>query len=264
MTTEDKKKYSFIHALYMSFFSRELYQDVGKNWKGYGFIYLVFILLLYWAPETARFQEDISDYVTEAAPPVVSQVPTVTISRGEASIKEPVPYFINYPDKAAKDTPFIIIDTTGQFKSIGNSKAVALVTKTQVIFKKYPAGIRTFDLAGIDKLVIDQNRVNGWIELFRNWFAIILFPFVLFFSWLFHVTQVFLCAFIGTYYAKRSGVALSYQTLVRLAVISYTPGILFQALHSVLGIEFPSSGLVSFIIALAYLYLAVGANSEAG
>jgi hypothetical protein len=40
------KKYSIFHIPVFSFFSRELYRDVGMHWKGVNFLYLLLLLAI--------------------------------------------------------------------------------------------------------------------------------------------------------------------------------------------------------------------------
>lgn len=246
----------------MSFFSRPLYIDIGKNWKGYGFLYLLFLLALYWIPETMKTQAYIAEIIDANAPHIIEQIPTITITNGTASIKEPVPYTIYGPDKK---TPFAVIDTSGKTTSPGSTTTI-LLTKTALIAKSgfldAPAETRTFDLSGIDHYVIDKSNIYGWTESFKHWFAFMVFPFALFLSFLFYALQVIFCASVGFYFAKRFEVVLDYKALIRLAAVSFTPAIILQTIHVILDIEFPYKSVISFFLALGYLYYAVGANAE--
>ncbi len=42
------KRFGLFHPIWMSFYSRALYRDVAQNWKGTGFLYLLFLLALSW------------------------------------------------------------------------------------------------------------------------------------------------------------------------------------------------------------------------
>jgi len=183
----------------------------------------------------------------------------ITVSQGKVSINEQVPYIINMP---GKNTPFAIIDTSGQTTSLDKSDALVLLTKSQLIIKNSSSESRTFDLKGIDHLIIDQKALYEWIETFNTVFPVVLFPFVLFFSFLYHVIQVLLISGIGTLFAKRFQAELNFKTLMRLAVISFTPAIILQAIHALLDIPFPYSAPISLVITLGYLYYAIGSNSE--
>ncbi len=253
------KQYSYIHSIYYSFYSRPFYQYIARNCKGLRLSYLLFILCLFWIPETSRIHSELSEFLSAEAPKYVKQVPLITISKGKVSIKEQTPYLINTP---GKNTPFAIIDTSGETTSLDKSSALLLLTKSQLIVKNNSSESRAFDLQGIDHLIIDQKALNEWLETFDTIFPVILFPFVLLYSFLYHVIQVLLIAGIGTLFAKRFQAELNFKALMRLAAVSFTPAIVLQTIHTILDIPFPYSAPISLIIALGYLYYAVGSNSE--
>ena len=253
------KQYNYIHSLYYSFYSKSFYQYVARNMKGFGLLYLLFILCLFWIPETSRMQSEISGFLSAEAPKYVKQVPVITVSQGKVSIKEETPYIIYLPEK---NIPFAIIDTSGQTTSLDKSRALVLLTKSQLIIKNSSSESRNIDLAGIDHLIIDQRALYDWIETFNTIFPVILFPFIVFFSLLYHSIQILLIAGIGTVFAKRFEADLDYKSLVRLTAVSFTPAILLQTIHAILDIPFPYRAPISIIITLGYLYYAVGSNSE--
>jgi len=253
------KQYSYIQSLYYSFYSKSFYQHVARNWKGLRLSYLLFILCLFWVPEISRMHSELSEFISAEAPKYVKQVPMITISQGKVSIKEQTPYIINTP---GKNVPFAIIDTSGQTTSLDKSSALVLLTKSQLIIKNNSSESRTFGLEGIDHLIIDQKTLYEWLETFDTIFPVMVFPFILFFSFLYHVIQVLLIAGIGTLFAKRFQAELNFKALIRLAAVSFTPAIILQTMHAILDIPFPYSAPISLIITLGYLYYAVGSNSE--
>ncbi|MDH4231823.1 MAG: DUF1189 domain-containing protein [Nitrospirota bacterium] len=253
------RRYNFLDSVYLSFYSKPFYQDVAGNWKGLCFTYLLFILCILWIPGTSRMHSELSDFLSAEAPKYVKQVPTITILHGKASIKEPVPYYINSTEK---NTPFAIIDTSGRITSLDKTSAVLLLTDSKLIIKNRPSESRTFDLAEIDNVTIDQKVLREWIDSFDTLFPVILFPFVLLFSFFFHIIQVLVSAGIGTVFAKRLHATLNYKALVRLSAVSLTPAVILQTLHALLDIPFPYRTPISFLISLGYLYYAVASNSE--
>jgi hypothetical protein len=201
----------------------------------------------------------VSEFLSAEAPKYIKQVPLITISKGKVSIKEQTPYVINMP---GKNIPFAIIDTSGQTTSLDKSSALVLLTKSQLIIKNSSSESRTFGLEGIDHLIIDQKALYEWLDTFDTIFPVILFPFILLFSFLYHAIQVLLIAGIGTLFAKRFQAELNFKALIRLAAVSFTPAIILQTIHAVLDIPFPYRAPISLIIALGYLYYAVGSNAE--
>ena len=101
-----------------------------------------------------------------------------------------------------------------------------------------------------------------WIETFNTLFPVILFPFILLYSFVFHIIQVLLSAGIGTIFAKKFQADITYKALIRLSAVSFTPAIILQTFHALLNIPFPYRMPISFLISLGYLYYGVGSNSE--
>lgn len=253
------KHYSIFHPLYMSFFSRSLYQDVAVNWKGFCFAYLFIVLALSLAPDMVRLHARITDFLVEDAPKVVRQVPTITISEGKASIKEPVPYVINAP---WSKSPFAVIDTSDSPPPIENIKATVVLTKTKLAVRSDESDMRSMDLSGMHNFVIDSNLIYGWLEIFRDYFIFAVYAFALLFAFLYYLVQILFCASIGMLFTKIFNIELPSRALIRLSVIAFTPPVMLQTAHDLLGVEFPYGSAITFFLATCYLYFAVGSCSE--
>ncbi|MBF0505734.1 MAG: DUF1189 family protein [Nitrospirae bacterium] len=242
----------------MSFFSKDLYRDVARNRSGLCMTYLVILLSLSLIPDMVRLHNNVSDFLAEEAPKIVSQVPTVTISKGVASIKEPVPYVIKAP---WSKLPFAIIDTSEGTVPAAKLKATVVLTKTKLLVNDDATDIHSVDLSHIQNLIIDRDLINRWIEQFKDYFIFAVYPFALFFTFLYYLIQVLICASIGMLFAKMHDLKLLPRALVRLSAVAFTPPIVLQTLHSLLNIEFPYSSVISLLFATCYLYFAVGACS---
>ena len=258
------RHYSLFHPLYLAFYSKSLYKDVAKNWKGTGLAYLLLLLALAWIPVMIVFHYDLSREITREAPPIINQVPKVTITRGEVSVDAPVPYIIIEPKTGAQ---LMVIDTSGRIASPNQTPALVLLTKKQLFVKKQrQAETRIYDLSSIESLTIDRERVNGWAEAFRKWFAFAAYPFTVIGLFIYRLVQMLIYALIGMLFAKIVKANLEYVTLIRLAAVSITPVIILNAARRMLDISIPYVGLLSFLIAMGYLFFAVkaGAEREAG
>ena len=254
------KTYSMLQPLYLSFFSRELYRDVRKNWTGTGFLYLLILLSLTWLPVMVKLHVELSKYIRQEAPKYIGQVPTITIHHGEVSIDKPAPYWINNPDTSK---PVLVIDPSGSITSLEQTGAMALLTKNKfMLHQTNRAETRIYDLAKIDDLTIDRDIVSYWVEVFRKYFATIAYPFALAASFTYRVLQMLLYAAIGLLFAKMLKAELDYPTLLRLASISITPVVLLSTLLLITGIHVPAFPLLCFVIAMGYLFFAVKANAE--
>lgn len=253
------KRYSTLHPLLLSFFSKSLYRDVCVNWKGVSFIYLLLLLALSWIPIMVKMHTRVSDFLNQEAPKIVKQVPVITIFKGEVSIDEQMPYFINDPDD---DKPFIIIDTTGRIVSLESTDARILLTKSNLIMRKNATETRIFDLSQIDDLVIDRTRIYNWLETLKKWVAIFLYPFVLILSFAYRTMQVLLYAAIGILLAKNLEADLRYRSLVSLSIIAITPVVVLNTVYNYVDVKIPLWWFICFLIAMGYLYFGIKANAE--
>jgi len=252
------RRYGILRPLLFSFFSRSLYRDVGRNWKGVGFLYLLVLLVLSWVLVTIHLHRMVEGLATVFSPLLLEQIPTLTITDGVVSILEPQPYTIRYP---LTEAPLVIIDTTGQTRSLEGTPARALVTRDQVYVRKSDAETRVYDLSNIRHFVLDRVLVERWIGVFRRWFAVAVYPFALAFSYAYRVVQALFYAAIGLGFARVLKVDLRYPALLRLSAVSVTPAVAVDTLRDVTGTWIPHWWLICFLIAMAYLGFAIRANS---
>ncbi len=253
------KKFSIIHIPVLSFFSKDLYIDVGLYWKGVGFAYLLLLLAICWIPTMIKIHIGFSDFINNDAPTVVEQVPEITITDGQVSIEEPEPYYIKDPDSG---DVLAIIDTTGTIKSLEDANAICLLTKTNIMWRQGEFEIRTIDLSKVKKFVLDSERIMGWLHTARKFLVIIIYPFALLGSYLYRIVQALIYAAIGLLFALWCKVTLSYATLLRLAVVAVTPCIIVSTVLGLAGVHLPYAGLIYLVAALAYLFFGVHATAQ--
>jgi hypothetical protein len=253
------QRYTIIHPLLFSFYSKSLYQDVARNWKGLCLLYLLSVVALCAIPGVMKFHSDLSAYMTTEAPKIAKQVPVITITKGKVSIDKPEPYIIN---DEKTNAPLIIIDTSGKITSLEGSSAIALIKKTEILVKKDAGETRRFDLSGVDDLVINRSVVYSWIDTIEELFVFILYPIAVLFSFLYHMIEVLLFAVIGIMFTRKFRIPLNFRTLVRLAAISATPSLILGTLLIAADIRVSYWWPMSFWISIGYLYFAVRVNRE--
>jgi hypothetical protein len=255
----DRGNFSVFETLYLSFYSRELYQDIARNRTGLFFPYLLLLLMFYWVPEMMNMHQNVSEFIADEAPQYVEQVPEITVTKGEASIKEAVPYTIM--DKK-ENKPVAIIDTSGRITSLSNTPALVLLTKDKLVIRMDEKETRDIPLSDLGEITVTKKLFYNWLAVVNNLFVVVLFPFMLLISFAFHVIQVFLLTLLGGNFSKYFNAPLDFRALVRLSVVAFTPAIILEAVHAVLDIQYPYSMFISFLIAAGYLFYAVGCNSE--
>jgi len=253
------KKFSIIHIPVLSFFSKELYRDVGLHWKGVNFSYLLLLLALCWIPTMIKMHVGFSDFINNEVPAVVEQVPEITITNGEVSISEPQPYYIKDPEN---NDVLAIIDTNGTIKSLEDPNAICLLTKTNIMWRQGEFETRTIDLSKVKNFVLDSERIMGWLHTAEKFLVIIIYPFALLGSYLYRIIQALIYAAVGLLFALWCKVTLSYATLLRLAVVAVTPCVLVKTILGIAGVHLPYAGLIYLVAALAYLFFGVHATAQ--
>lgn len=247
-----------LNALYLSFFSGDLYRDVRTNWKGTGFLYLLLLLSITWLPVMVKVHWGIAEAVKQEAPKYIAQVPRIAIKHGEVSIDRPVPYTISVPDSGMQ---LLVIDTSGSITSVEQTKAQALLTRNKFMYSKSNGTeTRIYDLSKIDDFILDRDRVNGWVQAFGKYFATIAYPVALVSSFAYRVIQMLLYAAIGMFFVKMLKLSLDYLTVLRLASVSITPVIILSTLQTLIGFHIPAYWLFCFVIAMGYLFFALKSN----
>lgn len=252
------KRYSTLHALYLSFFSRDFYQDVGAKWKGKGFLYLLLLLAVTWLPVIYKIHRELSEEIRLEVPKYLEQMPKITIVGGRVSIDRPVPHTILEPDGR---TPFMVIDTSGGITSLEQTDATVLLTGDRIMFRRpQGAGTKIYDLSGTDAF-IDRDRVDRWVQAVRKYFAVVAYPVALAASFVYWALQMVIYNAIGMLFVSKLKAPLDSPVVFRLASMAITPAILLLTLLMLLGIHVPAAPVVFFAIATGYLYFAVKANA---
>jgi hypothetical protein len=247
---KEKKRYTVFHVPVLAFFSKELYRDVALRWKGTAFGCLLLLLAVCWVPGMINIHTGVVEFVANEAPKLVSQIPVVTIVDGQASIDEPQPYYILDPDSGEA---LIVIDTTGNITSLEETEAQALLTRTGAIYRKSAIETRSFSFSEIDRFVLTQDRIYGWLDMVKRYAAPVLYPFCVLGSFIFRILQALLYAAIGLLIARLLKTERSYDDLLRLSVVAVTPAIIAVTLLDLAGIVLPFAGLWFFLAAMGYL-----------
>ena len=256
------QKYNLLHPLFLSFYSKSLYRDVAKNWRGMVFLYLLLLLAVSWIPTAVEAHWRFDHYAEKNLLPLVEQIPMITVKDGEVSTVVETPYFVLDPETKRE---IAVIDLTGEYTSPEDIDAQILLTRNR-LFMKYTnrPETRMYDLSGIKEFTLTQEIIRDWIELDRDWLAIVLYFFVLLFSYAYRTLQALLYGAIGLLFAKLARTRLSYSSSVRLAIIAVTPVIVIDSVREVLNMLFISTPwwIGAFVIAMVYLFFGVKANSK--
>jgi hypothetical protein len=252
------QKYNFLQAIYMSFYSRDLYRDIVRNWSGKAVIgYLFLILGLCWAILTGYVQWEINTYVTPLIAEVVPQIPDMTITNGVIKTPENKPYYVKDPTSSDM---LAIIDTSGQHLNLEAVTAKLLVIKTAILTRNSSI-ITIHKLSPQLNLVIKPAEIRDSIYAWLIWVWIFLFPVFLILSFVYRFLLGHVFSVIGKIFTVLSaGASLPYSDIFKLAIVTFTPGLILETVLSLFLGVFHTQWLLSFIISLVYLIYAIGAN----
>ena len=256
----DPRGFTYVDALWQSFFSPALYVDVARRWQGIGFLYLLLIVTISWLPDLVKMQASLQEWNRTAAEGLIRQVPAIDISDGAASADVDTPYFIKDP----KDGKVLaIIDFTKHYRNLENTSAVVLLTRKHLVLKRSRWEARTYNLSAVKHFAIDQARARRWVYLFLTWIVVLTAPLVIALSYGFRIGQALIYAALGMAFANSFHVKLTYGALLRIACVALTPVIIFTTVTDLLPLPrtFPWLGgwLIHLVIAVLYIRFAVKA-----
>lgn len=256
------KLFTIFHPLVMAFYSKALYQDVARHWKGIGALYLLMLLVITWLPMIFIGNLGVKAFIDHELPPYVAQVPIVTINNGELTVDKPVPYHIR--DVETGKT-VVLVDTSGKTQNLQQTSALVLVTKHEVMIRNTAKNqIRQYEFQqGID-FSFDKADVASWLQVVGKWLLIILFPLIIAVSYAYRIVQALIYGAIGLFFSAILKAKLSFQQSMRLAIIAVTPAVMLSTLFDFLGIGFPFMYVSYFALTLVYLFFAVYSNSDYG
>jgi hypothetical protein len=247
------KQYNALQALYMSFYSKKLYRDVGRNWGGYAYFYLFLLLAITWTPITHSLQHGIDQSYDKLSQLVVAQTPILTIKDGVVSTPENRPYLISDPDS---NDPFIVIDTSGKYTTLAEAKSTILVTKTEILSGPKPNEIRTNTLPTSLNMTVDAKNINDHIKGFVSYTWLFLFILFLICSFVYRIIQALLYSLFGKIMASLFNVKISFGQTMQLTMVAITPAIFVATIIDYFDMSIPHH--LSLYLALSIVYLLFG------
>ncbi len=247
------KKYRLAQLPLLAFFSKRLYRDVGRNWKGVNLSYLFLLLACCCLPATLHLRGHLLQSLETGQVALLNQLPEIRIVNGEAAADVKQPHFI----KAANGDPVAIIDTTGSMNYIDDPSVNVLLTETKLIVRRGRNLFNTFDLEGITDLTINKHILNHWFGAVKGSIAPLSYGIFLLLSYTFAVLALILVALLGLILSHVLRNPLSFKETLRVATVAATPSIIFITISAALGFGVP----VYIHAAVTLIYLFVGVKS---
>ncbi len=269
------RRTNIISAIWKSFYSQDLYQDVRMNW-GFGIVLYVLILaVLYTLVSISTQQTTLTKFMMCLSESVTQKIPTGKVANGKMTINAPSPYTVYYQEKGQEPKPFLVFDMTDKiqpsqtiatiiFHSNGyysqdnttqnNPQTIKLVQQeTSYTFRTYPNTSRAFTFSAeqaqklVDKLIV--------------FIPMVFFIVIGLLKFLFKLLQGAVYAFIVMIFGGFFKIHFGYGQAFRLAIMAATPAFIVVGITQ-LFVAIPHPWSIAFIIELIYLYFAAYANRQ--
>lgn len=272
--------FGYWSALWMSFYSKRLYIDIGKRWRGYGIRYLALLMVLWCIPFSLKLTFDFNEMFLEQLTRPLSAIPTIYIQNGVATFDGPMPYLI----KNKKNEVVLIIDTTGIITDFSSTKypQLSVLINRDKIAMRMP-GLEFFGANGNggrmktnepmvqyfqanENLVFDGKKIVQQ-SAFTQWKTIsllMIYPLVtaVFFSMFLFMFLVF--GFLGQLFTRIFfSFHITLKQSCRLLMVSATPMMLVLLGLLLFRYTFPGYGFVLVaILAVFFSFAAFSLKSE--
>jgi len=247
-------KYRFHHALIKSLYSKSLYLDVCKNWKGLGFSFIALIALVVSAARGYELYSVILKTAPEIRSVLKKERPVITIKSGKMTMVPDRPLVIGNP---YSEGPFAVLDGSGKINWLEDMRqGIYLGPDTlYIVFRKDK--VESYDLSDFDDTVIDRTSIERYLDFYTMYF----YPIALFLGfggYFFEFCVISLgMGLAGLMFARVWKAEPDYVTMVRLGCVCLSPAALLESGLALTHENLPYEDLLFLIIPLIYLNVAV-------
>lgn len=253
-----KRRYSLFHPLLMSFYSTSLYRDVAKEWRGSGLGYLFILVIITWVGLFVGLNRNLTDFRDIYLPPVLEQLPTVTVDEGIVSIDQQVPYYIDGPE----GEPILIIDTSGQYESLDDTPYLMLLTRDSFVIRKENGAVEHHQIPPETNFTFDDVFVLDLYDSYIGVFLTAIFFIGLIVVYIYRILQVIFYAALGKIFNALMGAKLDFVDLMRLSSVCLTPTMLFTTVVVLADIKPMLSWWWYVLVTLIYLIGAIYSSKK--
>ena len=246
-------RFGVFQALYASVYSKELYLDVIKRWRGYGFRYLLVLVLVSTVCVTWQITSEMYQLRDRYLDGFLAQIPKIEIANGVVTSEVSQPYTIKNPE-SGKD--LAILDTTGKVDSLADTDAVLLLTKDKVYLRREGGGIQTENLSEVETFRIDAQSVESWVST-MSWLAPWIFGLVVFgMTYVYRFFVLIIFSLIGILIVRVVGLNWNFPLICRVTAVALTPVILLNLLLIVVLDKSALIPIFELVLTLGYVYFA--------
>ena len=217
----------------MSFYSRDLYREAARGWKGIGVLYLLLLLALSWLPSSVRMFSSLRAFSRNEGRQLVDRLPTIRISQGEMLAEPQGRHVIpvgKQDDEYEGKMVLIIDDTIDRVPSSETAAAIILTRREFGMIQPNKNERRIWQLTPGADMEVTPADVQSFLGALPFWAVPLGYCLCVAWTLGFRTVQVLLYALIGRTWARRRNSGLDYRSLVRLSALAVTPAIVVRTL----------------------------------
>ncbi|KTD59805.1 hypothetical protein Lsai_0449 [Legionella sainthelensi] len=266
----DTPNYRYWSALYMSLYSRLLYVDVGKRWKGLGFLYLLLAIALFSIPFVIRMDLSFNNSFNEQLIKPLEEIPIFYIQEGNVVFDKPMPYLV----KNDKGQVNIIIDTTGQVNDFSKYPSLAILVNKNKISLKIP-NLQLFNMPQAqfssgppmvqefskeDNAVFDGKMIakEKTITNMKYFAQVLMYPMIVAVLFSMFITFFLVFGFLGQVFSSVFfSFSITFKQSCRLLIVAATPMLIALILLLTSNYIFPGSGFILLFLLIGYFSYAL-------
>ncbi|WP_115708731.1 DUF1189 family protein [Legionella sainthelensi] len=266
----DTPNYRYWSALYMSLYSRLLYVDVGKRWRGLGFLYLLLAIALFSIPFVIRMDLSFNNSFQEQLIKPLEEIPIFYIQEGKVVFDKPMPYLV----KNDKGQVNIIIDTTGQVNDFSKYPSLAILVNKNKISLKIP-NLQLFNMPQAqfssgppmvqefskeDNAVFDGKMIakEKTITNMKYFAQLLMYPMIVAVLFSMFITFFLVFGFLGQIFSSVFfSFSITFKQSCRLLIVAATPMLIALILLLTFNYLFPGSGFILLFLLVGYFSYAL-------
>lgn len=267
----DAPLYRSWQALFMALFSKRLFVDVAKRWKGYGIFYFFLVIAISLVPFVGRLIYDFDTYFNQQILLPIKDLPLLYIQNGHLVFDQSMPYQVKNKSGAVVaivDTNANVNDLMAQYPAL-----TLLVTKDSLYFRAPKINI-FFDEHPYDlnrEIYAQQFNKNANEVFDGSSFSLSgkalrlkwlvewsIYPILMMLIYGLALGMMLSLAFIGKLFAHIiMHYDLTFKTASRLFLVSSTGTMYLFFIAMAFNISFPGKGLFYLILLAVYFFYAV-------
>jgi hypothetical protein len=255
-----------LRAIGLSFYSADLYRDVGRRWHGAGLLYLTVLLAICWVPTAVRTHTALRRFAADEVPKLTARLPEIDITDGVMQCRPPGRHDLREenPRPGAPPEGLIIDDSIDDVPSDLPPGTMMLTRHEFGASRPNRAERRVFALSAFGDIHLTPQRVHGFLTSLQFWLPPLAFLVCLLGSLAFRFVQGCLYAVLAQAFARGKQVSLDFAAALRISAVAVTPVIV---LRTVIWF-FPGEPYwylrwpIAIIITILYLRFAIASLAE--